>query len=78
MKVVGVLALAGSMCAPLLMHLTNAGYMPPRTVLAFPLFSAGLVFAASFNRRRTLKIALGVLVLGVLLQVCRREQPLCV
>ena len=63
-KVVGMLALAGSMCAPLLMHLTNAGYMPPRTVLGVPFVLAGLVFAASFNHRRTLKIALGVLVLA--------------
>ena len=50
-KVVGVLALAGSMCAPLLLHIANAGYMPPRTVLGVPFVLAGLVFAASFNRK---------------------------
>ena len=63
-KTVGLLALGGSLCAPLLMHLLNDGYMPPRTVLGVPFVLAGLVFAASFNGNRTVKLVLGVLVLS--------------
>jgi len=63
-KIVGLLALGGSLCAPLLMHLLNDGYMPPRTVLGVPFVLAGLVFAASFNGNRTVKLVLGVLVLS--------------
>ena len=63
-KLVGALALAGSLCAPLSLHLLNAGYMPPRTVLGVPFVLAGLVFAASFKSHRSLNLVLGVLVLA--------------
>jgi len=63
-KIVGLLALAGSLCAPLSMHLLNAGYMPPRTVLGVPFVLAGLVFSASFKSGRALRILLGLLVLA--------------
>ena len=46
------------------MHLLNAGYMPPRTVLGVPFVLAGLVFSASFNNDKTLQMLLGLLVLG--------------
>ncbi len=63
-KIIGLLALTASLCAPVLMHLLNAGYMPPRTVLGVPFVLAGLVFSASFNNHKTLQMLLGLLVLG--------------
>jgi hypothetical protein len=61
-KIIGLLALTASLCAPLLMHLLNAGYMPPRTVLGVPFVLAGLVFSASFNSGRALRILLALMV----------------
>ena len=67
-RIIGLLALTVSLFAPVLLHLLNAGYMPPRTVLGVPFVFAGLVFAASFNNHKTLKIVLGFLVLGCFLK----------
>lgn len=61
-KLIALLALAGALSAPLMMHLLNAGDMPPRTMLGVPFVLSGLVFAAVSNNSKTLKLVLGVLV----------------
>ena len=63
-KIIGVLALAGSLCAPLVMHLVNGGQMPPRAMLGVPFVLGGLVFCTTVHGNRTVNLALGMLVLA--------------
>jgi hypothetical protein len=63
-KVIGVLALVGSLCAPLLMHLANGGHMPPRTALGVPFVLGGLVFCVTLHGDRRVNLVLGMLVVA--------------
>jgi len=63
-KAIGVLALAGGLSAPLVLHLANGGYMPPRTVVGAPFVLAGLVFCTTIRGNRTVNFLLGTLVLA--------------
>ena len=67
-KIIGFIALVGSLGAPLLMHLVNAGFMPPRTVLGVPFVLAGLVFCASLDNSKALTMVLGMLVVACFLR----------
>lgn len=63
-KLIALLALAGALSSPLMMHLLNSGDMPPRTMLGVPFVLSGLVFAALSNNSKVLKLVLGVLVMA--------------
>jgi len=63
-RLFGVLALMGAIIAPIMMHMLNAGYMPPRTVLGISYVMAGLIFFTASSTSQFLRIITTVLVIA--------------
>jgi hypothetical protein len=69
-RVVAVLLLLAVLIAPMVMHLLNSGYMPPRTVMGVPQVLAGLVFFAMGSRSKIVQSITAVLAIACLYNFC--------
>jgi hypothetical protein len=69
-RLVAILLLAAVMVAPMLMHLLNNGYMPPRTVMGVPQVLAGLVFFAMGSRSKIIQSITAILAVACLYNFC--------
>lgn len=69
-RAVAVLLLPAILIAPMVMHLLNSGYMPPRTVLGVPQVLAGLVFFAMGSRSKIVQSITAVLAIACLYNFC--------
>lgn len=69
-RILAVLALLLAITAPMLMHVLNSGYMPPRTVMGVPQVLAGMVFFTMSSRSNALKSITAVLVIACVYKFC--------
>jgi hypothetical protein len=60
-KIIGLLCLLAALAAPMLMHVLNSGYMPPRTVLGVSYVLAGLIFFTVSSSSHLLRFLTGIL-----------------
>lgn len=60
-RLVGILLLLFAIAAPFVMHMMNAGYMPPRSVLGVSYVFAGLIFFTASVPSKVLRLIVGVL-----------------
>lgn len=63
-RVLAMLALGAAIVAPMMMHMMNGGYMPPRTVLGVPQVLAGLVFFTMCSRSKILQSITAILAIA--------------
>ena len=69
-RILAVFLLLFAIAAPMLMHLLNSGYMPPRTVLGVPQVLAGLVFFTMCSRSNILRVVTAALVIACVYNFC--------
>ncbi len=69
-RMLAMLALFLAIITPMLMHVLNSGYMPPRTVMGVPQVLAGLVFFTMSSRSKALKSITAVLVIACVYKFC--------
>jgi hypothetical protein len=65
-RLTGIIALVFAIAAPFAMHMLNAAYMPPRTVLGISFLLAGLVFFTVSASSTTLRLIAGALAICTL------------
>lgn len=70
LRVFAVLLLFAALVAPMVMHLMNNGYMPPRTVLGVPQVLAALVFFAASSKSKLVRSVTAVLAVACLYNFC--------
>lgn len=63
-RILAIFALAFAIVAPMVMHLMNTGYMPPRTVIGVSQVLAGLVFFTMCSRSKALQGITAMLVIA--------------
>ena len=69
-RVLAVLALLFAIAAPMLMHILNSGYMPPRTVFGVPQVLAGMVYFTMLNRSKMLQSITAILAIACIYKFC--------
>ena len=69
-RILAILALIAALVAPMLMHLLNNGYMPPRTVLGVPQVLAGMVFFSMTSRSKILQSITAILAVACVYNFC--------
>ena len=69
-RILAVCFLLFAIVSPMLMHILNSGYMPPRTVLGVPQVLAGLVFFTMCSRSNILRVVTATLVIACVYNFC--------
>ena len=60
-RLIGILLLLFAIAAPFVMHMLNAGYMPPRSVLGISFVFAGLIFFTASLPSNLIRLIVGIL-----------------
>lgn len=69
-RILALFALGAAILAPMMMHIMNNGYMPPRTVLGVPQVLAGLVFFTMCSRSKMLQTVTAILAIACIYKFC--------